>query len=116
MTLEELKAETDRRAAALALAAAERQRILDRQAREAAELERLQEENRKKSERAEYVRRIQEAEYALSAEGQLLAMVKDLTAASKSTADSVRQIRNLIAATMIFWTIVFILAMVLRSV
>jgi hypothetical protein len=105
------------RAAALDHAqTAERQKLLEKEAREKAEYAQLQENERKRTEQADYNRKVQEAEFALSTEGQVLSYLKDLTASSKATADSVRQIRNFIAATMIFWTLVFILGISLRRV
>jgi hypothetical protein len=116
MTIDELKAETDRRAAALALAADERQKMLDEKARADAEFERRQEETRRQIAQAEYNRKMKEGEFAGSTEGQVLAYLKDINASSQSTADSLRQIRNLIAVLIVAWLIVFILSMVFKSV
>jgi hypothetical protein len=119
-TIDELQAEADRRTADLARAATlkseERAKIYAEIASRDVESERLQKETRRRSAQAEYDRKMKEGEFAGSTEGQVLSYLKDLNASSQSTADSLRQIRNLIAFLIVAWTLVFILSLVFKGV
>ena len=140
-TMTELQAEADRRSAELTRAAQskaeERAKIYEEINRRDAEMKAQKEEAIQQSEKQaraerakfqqqeqdalsqfhqqEYERRCKQAEYAVSFEGQVLSTLQAVAQATQSTADSVRQIRNFIAALLVFGLVAGILLVIAIS-
>jgi len=111
-TMDELRAEADRRATELSqagkLRAADRAKIYEEiNQRESDRLARLSAS--KRSEEESEQQRLREAQETLTPEGRIIACLEDITKATESTADSLRQIRNAIAFLLVLLTVVFIL-------
>jgi hypothetical protein len=118
-TMAELQAEADRRSAELTRAAqakaAERAAIYEEINRRDAEAKACEHEESSLCEKQDNERRYKQAEYALGFEGQVLSHLKSVAQATQSTADSVRQIRNFIAAVLVFSLVVGILLVLVAS-
>ena len=144
-TMTELQAEADRRSAELTRAAKskaeERAKIYEEINRRDAEMQSrkeqaiqesknqaraerskieqeeqaVEQENWRRSEKQEDERRYKQAEYAVSFEGQVLSTLQAVAQATQSTADSVRQIRNFIAALLVFGLVAGILLVIALS-
>jgi hypothetical protein len=111
-TIEELQVEADRRAAELSqsgkLRAADRAKVYEEiNRRESDRLARLSASKQLEEESEQ--QRLLEAQEVLTPAGRILACLEDITKATESTADSLRQIRNAIAFLLVLFTVVFIL-------
>jgi hypothetical protein len=116
-TMDELRAEADRRAAELSqagkLRAADRAKIYEEiNQRESDRLARLSASKRLEEESEQ--QRLREAQEVLTPEGRILACLENITKATESTADSLRQIRNAIAFVIIFLAVWFVASLVLK--
>jgi len=116
-TMDELRAEADRRTTDLSRAARstneERYKIYaEINRRESDRLARLSAS--KQSEEESEQQRLREAQEVLTPEGRILACLEDITKATESTADSLRQIRNAIAFVIIFLAVWFVASLVLK--
>jgi hypothetical protein len=113
----DLQAEADRRAAELSqagkLRAADRAKIYEEiNQRESDRLARLSAS--KQLEEVSEQQRLREAQESLTPEGRILACLEDITKATESTAESLRQIRNAIAFVIIFLAVWFVASLVLK--
>ena len=111
-TMDELRAEADRRTTDLSRAARstneERYKIYaEINRRESDRLARLSASKRLEEESEQ--QRLREAQEILPPEGRIIACLEDITKATESTAESLRQIRNAIAFLLVLFTVVFIL-------
>ena len=116
-TMDELRAEADRRATELSqagkLRAADRAKIYEEiNQRESDRLARLSASKRLEEESEQ--QRLREAQEVLTPEGRILACLEDITKATESTADSLRQIRNAIAFVILFSVVLFVVSLVLK--
>jgi hypothetical protein len=115
--MDELRAEADRRTTDLSRAARstneERYKIYaEINRRESDRLARLSASKRLEEESEQ--QRLREAQEVLTPEGRILACLEDITKATESTADSLRQIRNAIAFVIIFLAVWFVVSLVLK--
>ena len=113
----DLQAEADRRAAELSqagkLRAADRAKIYEEiNQRESDRLARLSASKRLEEESEQ--QRLREAQEVLTPEGRILACLEDITKATESTAESLRQIRNAIAFVILFSVVLFVVSLVLK--
>ena len=116
-TMDELRAEADRRATELSqagkLRASDRAKVYEEiNRRESDRLARLSASKRLEEESEQ--QRLREAQEVLTPEGRILACLEDITKATESTADSLRQIRNAIAFVIIFLAVWFVASLVLK--
>ena len=113
----DLQAEADRRAAELSqagkLRAADRAKIYEEiNRRESDRLARLSASKRPEEESEQ--QRLREAQEILPPEGRIIACLEDITKATESTAESLRQIRNAIAFVILFSVVLFVVSLVLK--